>query len=195
MRDISYEIFTNSTYMLLYTSSEEWTLRHWCRTSAVQCCHLQPRIDKVIPIFYKQSPPGDRENLASHILISDKMRNSPSPNDVSHIVRDHESIQLGTKRPWIAITLDLGLSNSEVRSTYPTKTMHNEACLRIWATGMNSKTFPFLSDIHGLEDAMAAIAARQEMPPFSAPLRQQLQQQFKFGATGSNGHMKWGEGR
>jgi hypothetical protein len=27
-------------------SAEEWTLRHWHRTSAVQCCHLQPLVDK-----------------------------------------------------------------------------------------------------------------------------------------------------
>ena len=34
-------------------SLNQWTLRHWQRTSGVQCCHQQPLIDKVIPIYFK----------------------------------------------------------------------------------------------------------------------------------------------
>ncbi|KAF9244221.1 hypothetical protein BU15DRAFT_59546 [Melanogaster broomeanus] len=50
---------------------KQWTLRHWHRTSAVQCCHHQPSIDKVIPIYFKSLAASD-ENCVSQIFISDK---------------------------------------------------------------------------------------------------------------------------
>ncbi|KAI6042757.1 hypothetical protein EDC04DRAFT_881013 [Pisolithus marmoratus] len=33
----------------------EWTLRHWHRTSAVQCCYNQPFVDKMIPVYFKDN--------------------------------------------------------------------------------------------------------------------------------------------
>jgi hypothetical protein len=183
--------------MLSYYSPGEWTFRHWSRTSAVQCCHLQPSIDKVIPVFFKNNNQPPYLSV-SHILISDKLRNSPSATDVSQITRTHEAISLHTEQPWIAITLDLGISDTRFKSTFPTRSNHGDLdnqCLRIYATGMSSRTFPFLGGINGLEKVMEGITARQKIPQFDDQLRIQLQDQFKFGATSSHAHMKWEEGR
>jgi hypothetical protein len=185
-----------TNYALFCCSSEEWSFRHWCRTSAVQCCHLQNLIDKAIPIFIKH-PGRTPLKSVSHILISDKMRTNSSPTDVFNIKRIHDSINLPTTHPWIAITLDLGLSDTKFRSTFPARTTSDSdnQCLRIWASGMSSETFPFLGDIPGLEQVMKEISARHQIPPFKRPLRQELQNQFKFGTTSSDDHMIWENGR
>ena len=180
---------------LMFTSSEEWLRRHWCRTSAIQCCHLQPRIDKLIPVYHKDSGLGDLKGGFTCIAISDKMRKDPSRKDVSNITL--AKLAIGpTNLPWIAITFDLGLADPQdpqIHSTFPVRSTSDNNCLRIWAGGMSSATFPFLERVEGLEAAMRGIAAREKMPNPAAQLRKQLQDRVKFGETSAEAHMRWEE--
>ena len=52
-------------------STLEWTLRHWQRTSAVQCWYYQPAVDKMISIFI-MSQHGSVQ--VSQIFISYKVQ-------------------------------------------------------------------------------------------------------------------------
>jgi hypothetical protein len=145
-------------------------------------------------MFFKHSA-REPQSSVSHIIISDKLRKSSSPHNVHHIIREHESARLSTKLPWIAITLDLGISDTQFSSSFPTgPTKIRNRCLRIWAAGMNSETFPFLAAM-GLEQVMKKLTAREKQPLFFNPLRQQLHDRIKFGSTTADEHMKWEAGQ
>ncbi|KAG1775166.1 hypothetical protein EV702DRAFT_449659 [Suillus placidus] len=59
---------------------QEWTLRHWHRTSAVQCCQLQPLVDKMIPIYFDDPALGSEgTERVSQIFISDKAGKRRNP--------------------------------------------------------------------------------------------------------------------
>ncbi|KAG1894748.1 uncharacterized protein F5891DRAFT_1061388 [Suillus fuscotomentosus] len=77
-------------------SAEEWTLRHWHRTSAVQRCHLQPLVDKMIPIYF-DDPDLDSEDLNRNC----------HEHDLGLVTRTHDSIQCLSNLPYIALLLDL----------------------------------------------------------------------------------------
>ncbi|KAG1732293.1 hypothetical protein EDB19DRAFT_1912133 [Suillus lakei] len=75
------ENFISSTYSKLADvesssarcNAQEWTLRHWHRTSAVQCCHLQPLVDKMIPIYFDDPALGSNDaDRMSQMFVSDK---------------------------------------------------------------------------------------------------------------------------
>ena len=119
----------------------ELTRRYWQRTSAVQCCHQQPLIDKMIPIYFKGGPKttvaAELESRMSHIFVSDKARKSMSSKDVLHsIPRRHENTSGSDpdsrSLPYIAILVDLGQPSS-LSVTFPKRDV-DDRCLRCGAS-------------------------------------------------------------
>ncbi|KAI6160278.1 hypothetical protein EDD17DRAFT_1510588 [Pisolithus thermaeus] len=180
--------------------ADEWTLRHWHRTSAVQCCHGQPLVDKMIPTYFKDNDPSCRDlSRVSQIFISDKARRSPNKKDLSDIIRNHDSINCGSSRPWVAILVDLGLKESTVEFTFPerwsgrstTEGACDGPCLRIYASAINSNTFPFLSRSEQLPLTLRNIIAYEETPPNGRQLTKTVQEQVEYGSTSMGRHMRW----
>ncbi|KAI6042758.1 hypothetical protein EDC04DRAFT_2891606 [Pisolithus marmoratus] len=182
----------------------EWTLRHWHRTSAVQCCYNQPLVDKMIPIYFKdndENPLPDnhlRKDLScmSQIFISDKAQRSSNEADLQNIARTHDSINCNSPQPWIAILVDLGMSDSVVRFTFPVGQSDRESpieggpCLRIYAAAINVDTFPFLSRSERLPLTLQNIISWEENPP-TGKIAQFLQEQVKYGSTSTGRNMRW----
>ena len=171
---------------LIMYSIEEWTECLWARTSAIWCCYDDHVIDKVIPIYFKSQPRGSR---MSHILISDTARDNSQHDLLDTITRKHENIAPDHNGPpYIVILADLGLSSScdvVVRD----KSMTDDPCLRIYAPGLDKKTYPFLpDDIASILNALY----RQSVP--SAPaLLQDLEAQVQFGWSREARYMNFKE--
>ncbi|KAI9568062.1 hypothetical protein HD554DRAFT_2102717 [Boletus coccyginus] len=176
----------------------EWTLRHWQRTSAVQCSHQQPLIDKVVPIYFKGGPEGaSAESRMSHIFISDKARDSKNSKDLlrdinwghkylsgenRHSASDSESL------PYIAISVDLGQPSS-FSATF------SERCLRIYAAGVDTTTYPYLARYPAIMTTLQALVYLQQVPETEMPFTEYLNAQVKFGSTAAPEHMLWEHGR
>ena len=115
----------------------------------MQCCHQQPLIDKVIPIYFKGGPGNaSAKSRMSHILVSDMARESTSSKDALHsITRRHKNISgedRGTSGsdaeslPYVAILADLGQPSS-FSVTFPERNI-DDRCLRIYAAGVDATT-------------------------------------------------------
>jgi len=182
---------------------EEWTLRHWQRTSAVQCCHQQPLIDKVIPIYFKGGPEGaSAKSRMSQIFISDKARRSTDSKDVLHaITRRHENLRGedgisdpdSEPLPYIAILADLGQPSS-FSLTFPERDI-DDRCLRIYAAGVDTVTYPFLARYPAIMNTLQDLVLLQQIPETETPVTQFLNAQVKFGSTATPKHMLWEHGR
>ncbi|KAG2116779.1 hypothetical protein DEU56DRAFT_984909 [Suillus clintonianus] len=174
------------TFELL--SAEEWTLRHWVRTSAVQCCHLQPLVDKMIPIYFDDPTLGsDDVQRVSQIFISDKAGKNPNARDLGVMMRKHDSIKCLSALPYIAILLDFGVG-SRVTATFPERDPNHaetDQCLRIYAAGMNDTTFPFLSKTI-VASQLRGLISREE-----APTQTNLDALVKFGSTARLRNLQW----
>ena len=139
-------------------SIEEWTKSLWTRTSAIQCCHNQPEIDKVIPIYFMSNARGSR---MSPILISNKARDRPQKKLLGKITRKHDNIAPNYNGPpYIVILADLGVPSSSL--TVKDGTKKKDACIRIHAVGLNKETYPFLKD--GIAQTLRDLYARQSVP-------------------------------
>lgn len=201
-RDIKSDAPWNSLY--------EWTLRHWHRTSGIQCCHQQPCIDKVIPIYFKGGPESaPPQSRMSHIFISDKARKSkPSKDELAQITRRHES--LSGKRspkadedkgatsgsgslPYIAILVDLGQPSS-FSVTFPEREV-GDRCLRIYAAGVDAAIYPFLTKYPALMKTLEDLVHLQQLPETETPIREYLDAQVSFGDTAFPENMVWERGR
>ncbi|KAF9234793.1 hypothetical protein BU15DRAFT_65422 [Melanogaster broomeanus] len=184
---------------------KQWTLRHWHRTSAVQCCHNQPSIDKVIPIYFKSPDLAGRdEDHVSQILICDKSQGQTGFADtLDKILRTNNSIAGENHQsplPYIAILADMGLTQSGLhRIEFPKPSSTQpvyEQCLRIHACGMNSDTYRFLggSRLGVLNETLQFLVKRQQVPMNSQPLVQSVQDRVEFGSSGTEQHMVWEKG-
>ncbi|KAF8606195.1 hypothetical protein BDV93DRAFT_604711 [Ceratobasidium sp. AG-I] len=165
----------------------EWTLRHWCRTSAVQGCHNQPKIDKVIPMYYYDLESSQTEPYRlSHILVSDRARDVHSQSDLSSITAT--MIGFSTNEPYIVMLLDLRITNKSTESTMDS----DKSCLRIYAPGVTASTYPRLDPevLKILSDTLD-VPKRFEKDPDTGFLRGQVD----FGSTVEDEHMNWEEGR
>ena len=158
-------------------STQEWTLRHWQRTSAVQCCHHQPGIDKMIPFFYMSE---DGSPQMSQIFISDKAQQSSNKSQLNYITR--KKINCISQLPYIAILVDLGLSSPAFEANW--FSIDGVESLRIYAAGINSTTFPFLDRHSHIADTLRYITS----PPKS-PALQDLQAKMVFGSSCRKLHM------
>ncbi|KAG1777972.1 hypothetical protein EV702DRAFT_1196772 [Suillus placidus] len=152
--------------------AQEWTLRHWHRTSAVQCCPLQPLVDKMIPIYFDDPALGSEDmKRVSQIFISDKAGKN-------HL-------------PYIALLLDLNVGlNPQLTVTFPERDPSHavtDRCLRIYASGMSTTTFPFLEKHPEIAVELKGLLSRQkEAPPETA-----LRALVKFGSTARLRNSRW----
>ena len=163
-------------------SIEEWTLCHWERTSAVQCCHDQPLIDKIIPIYFQNG--GDQAGV-SQILISDDTRISSQKSGLKEIHRDHSSIAPGYRGlPYIAILVDLGVDESDLQVSLDPPSKDRDACLRVYASGLDATTYPFLAGRDKVATILADLYKRQ-----TGSCLQDLRDQMRFGASSESRHM------
>ncbi|KAI6115032.1 hypothetical protein EDD17DRAFT_1827054 [Pisolithus thermaeus] len=170
--------------------TDEWTLRHWHRTSAVQCCHNQPLVDKMIPVYFDDRHGEDDLSRVSQIFISDRTQRRSSENELDKITRDHDSIRCHSSRPWVAILVDLGLKKSEAKVRF-SHNLTEGPCLRIYAAAINVKTFPFLSRSERLPLTLRNIIAHERIPPNGRQRMQILQEQVGCGSSCTKSHMKW----
>ena len=169
-------------------SFDDWTLCHWERTSAVQCCHGQALIDKVIPMYFKPQNGVDQVGM-SQIFISDKAgASSAHHHDLYYIRRNHPSIAPDySGLPYVAILVDLGMETSKL--TVQVDTL-DAKCLRIYASALNETTYPFLKGQDQLIRILNDLYKRQS-PPASGNLQQQLENQAQFGKSREKRHMNW----
>ncbi|KAI9566675.1 hypothetical protein HD554DRAFT_2174092 [Boletus coccyginus] len=175
---------------------------HW-RTSAVQCCHQQPVIDKAIPIYFKGGPEGaSAESRMSQIFISDKARRSTDSKKALHgITRRHENLRGkdgasdpdSDPLPYIAILADLGQPSS-FSLTFPEGNTDDRR-LRIYAAGVDTVTYPFLGRYPAIMDALQDLVHLQQIPETETPCMEYLSAQVKFGSTATPEHMLWEHGR
>jgi hypothetical protein len=173
--------------------SKEWTLRHWHRTSAVQCCHLQPLVDKMIPIYFDDPALGSTDvDRVSQIFISDKAGKTSNERDLGFITRKHGSIQCLSELPCIALLLDLKM-DSKLSVTFPKKKPKHsktDRCLRIYASGITDTTFPFLRDHFNVAELLRGLVSRQEESPSQTTFKD-LDALVKFGSTATLRHSRW----
>ena len=174
---------------LTYPSIEDWTLCHWGRTSAVQCCHNQPLIDKVIPMYFKPSKGGDGKPVMSQILISDNATTRRNRPLLHHIQRGHQNIAPGYRGPYIVILVDLGVEESELSAEMDFAQDGNQS-LRIYASGLDAETYPFLRGRDHLSRILQDFYRRQ-FPTSDNPLAQLqvLEDQVQFGLSSQPRHM------
>jgi len=115
-------------------------LRHWHRTSAVRCCHLQPLVDKMIPIYFDDPALGSGDlNRISQMFLSDRAGKNYHEQDLKLITRTHDSIQCLSDLPYIALLLDLNVErklNVTFRENKP-NLVETDRCLRIYASGIS----------------------------------------------------------
>ncbi|KAG2341866.1 hypothetical protein BDR05DRAFT_431777 [Suillus weaverae] len=171
---------------------QEWTLRHWHRTSAVQCCHLQPLVDKMIPIYFDDPALGSEDTeRVSQIFISDTAGKRRNVRELSHITRTHETIQCLSDLPYIALLLDLNMDlDPQLDVTFPERDPghpETDRCLRIYASGMSDAIFPFLKQYPDVAIQLRGILSRQK----EAPSETTLQALVKFGSTARSRNLRW----
>ncbi|KAG9313098.1 hypothetical protein JVU11DRAFT_6543 [Chiua virens] len=161
-------------------SIDDWTASHWVRTGAIQCCHQQPAIDKVIPMYFK---PGFNHQGISHIFISDKARNRSQRPSLGKIKRGHEGIAPGYHGlPYIAVLLDLGVKSSKLEATLDPGKDGEDMCFRIYAGGLDENTYPFLEDHANLSKTLKDLYTRLSSPPGPTYL-EKLEDRVQFGRS------------
>ncbi|KAI6043607.1 hypothetical protein EDC04DRAFT_669446 [Pisolithus marmoratus] len=180
--------------------ADEWTLRHWHRTSAVQCCHNQHLVDKMIPIYFKEGHSFHKDrSCVSQIFISDRVWSRTHKQELKNITRHDDSINCHSSRPWVAILVDMALQESAVEVNFVVKqpnrptTQHvfDSPCLFIYAAAINGDTFPFLSRSKRLQLTLQNIINHDKSPPLGGQLMQILQEQVRYGSTSTGRHMTW----
>ncbi|KAF7791508.1 hypothetical protein EIP86_002524 [Pleurotus ostreatoroseus] len=175
---------------------KDWLFRHYARTSAVQCCHGQDRIDQVIPLYFDEPDtiPKTLDRM-SLIMVSDKAKNSKaSSSDLTSITPRHETINCDTGNPSIAILLDVGVTGtSSVSSTYPTR--GNDKCWRINVVGISPETLAFLKQMtpnESFSGVLKELADPTYIKPLDFKVARELYDEIWFGDT-SGSNMIWHE--
>ena len=179
---------TRFSRTLTNVSSEIWTQRHWQRTSALQCCHNQPAVDKMIPIYFKPKDGSAAPGRVSQIFISDKAQSDKlNKSKLRDISRVDSTIRCASSDPYVAILVDLGRSYHEEFEASWEKVDTNDAySLRIYAAGINAATFPFLTPHPYIVETLRHIVS----PP-KLPAQEGLRDKVKFGSTRTKSHLFW----
>lgn len=168
--------------------SSVWTLRHWCRTSAVQGCHDQSLIDKIIPMYFHDPELEETGPIRlSHILISDRARESGIESSLSSITPP-ESIGCSAHEPYIVIVFDLKMHAEAATFTTCHDAYPNGPCVRIYVPGIGEEIFPHLDRaiLRILKDILHIPMERDK-----ADYAQQVRGQVDFGMTTDEAHMGW----
>jgi hypothetical protein len=178
-------------------------MRHWQRTCAIQCCHGQPTVNMVIPIYFKSAGPGrSGSDCMSQILISDRAPADNQSDTLRNIKRTDPTIggpdESSKPLPYIAILADLGLDLPELEVTFPTESSArttSELCLRIQACGLSTETYPFLEDYPGVHKALQHLVKREERLLSERSLMEQMRDRVEYGSSAEARHMEWERGR
>ncbi|KAG2141361.1 hypothetical protein DEU56DRAFT_979858 [Suillus clintonianus] len=169
--------------------AEEWTLRHWVRTSAVLCCDLQPLVDKMIPIYFDDPTLGsDDLKRVSQIFISDKAGKNPIARELGANTRKHDTIRCSSTLPYITIRLDFNVE-PQLNVTFPERDPNDaetDRSLRINASGLKETTFPFLCE-SDITIFLRRLISREE----EAPTQMNLDALVKFGSTAKLQNLQW----
>jgi len=173
---------------------DAWTLPHWQRTSAVQCCYQQTRVDKVIPIYFKDEPSSlSAKERMSQIFISDEARRLKDPKRALLDVTGGEDIvSNSTSLPYIAILADLSQPTS-FSVTFPEQDV-DDRCLRIYAAGVDTTTYPFLASCPALMGTLQDLVHRRKIRKTEMFYANYLDAQVRFGSTSTAEHMEWEHG-
>ena len=153
----------------------------------------------MIPIYFKGGPEkASAGSRMSQILVSDKAPEWKDSRDVLHDII-HRSEYLRSKGgnsdslPYIAILADLGQPPS-FSVTFPEQDV-DDRCLRVYATGVDIATYPFLTNHPALMQALQNLVHLQQIPETERPYTEYLNAQVKFGSTATTEHMVWEHGR
>lgn len=175
----------------------KWLARHWFRTCAIQCYHDQKMVDKLIPMFKfgpQQKPERSRRSAPSYdgrvsfIVISDRARQIATKSHLSKITPRNIGIpDLG--QPYIAIQADLRVEapKLEFNLIQNNSTTH---CLRIFAAGIDAKTYKFLEsrpDVQKALEQILTVPPGPKNPSAVLPLKARLM----YGEYHNNLHMEW----
>ncbi|KAI5987013.1 hypothetical protein EDD15DRAFT_2199782 [Pisolithus albus] len=142
---------------------DKWMLHLWHCMSTVQCCHNQPLIDKMIPIYFEDHPGENNLSHVSQIFISDKAQKHSNENELDKITHNHDAIHCHLSRPWVAILVDMGLKLPKVKIKFP-ENASGGPCLHIYAVAIDAKTFPFLSQTQQLPLTLQNIIIQESIP-------------------------------
>ncbi|QRV97671.1 hypothetical protein RhiJN_25690 [Ceratobasidium sp. AG-Ba] len=170
---------------------QEWLLRNWTRTCAIQCAPLQSAFDKVIPMYHLQSleNPGTTSfsEHVSFILISDKAKDESSESTLEENWLDKAELpSLG--QPYIAIVADLGLEHQQ--SAFTLKETSAEAVLNIYASGLGSDTYPQLSE-SVIAPLREILRGPSELDKAYLERRTIFNKQLEYGGSLSDVDTKW----
>ena len=135
----------------------------------------------------------------SHIFVSNKARESTSLRDALHsITPRHKNISGednsisasdADSLPYIAILAELGQPSS-FSVTFPERNVEDR-CLRIYAAGVDTTTYPFLVKYPALMRSLQDLVHIQQIPETKRPYTEHLNAQVKFGSTATPEHMEW----
>ena len=162
---------------LTILSIEEWTECLWARTSAVQCCHNQPAIDKVIPLYFKSEP---RKNAMSHILIPDGVRDKSQRNILDSTTQRKITPSHYSGPPYIVILADLGMKKPDLDVCDDCGEASKDRCLRIYAASLETQTHLFLAP--KIAGHLKDLYGRYNLPPGSKEL-EELEDRVQFGLS------------
>lgn len=111
----------------------------------------------------------------SYILISDRAKDG-TDFDLNSITPN--SIGTGTGNPYIAILLDLRTHEGELGVHGTSNPVDDGPCLRIYAPGINTNTYPFLKNVEGVKPLLKSMleppVRSKERTPSAVLLRDQV---------------------
>lgn len=105
-----------------------------------------------------------------------------------------ESLGARTGNPYISIRLDLRTTRTDPTFTLTEHPNNDGTCLRIYAPGINTTTYPFLKTI---PDAVSLLESMVDPPARLgevSPIGKFLRDQVLFGSTSEVEHMRWEAG-
>ena len=157
----------------------------------MQCTRNQPASDKLIPLYFKSKTDESDSSLFSQILIRDESTKESNKTWLDGISRKDDELQFTSELPYIVILADLGVeANSKLNVTYTTletdipdahSTHPVERCLRVYAPGINGKTFPFLVHQTEVLATLEDLAHSEDLPEIGRPFAKKLGNEVKFG--------------
>ena len=134
----------------------------------------------MIPIYFPDS------RKVSQIFISDIANKPPNLSALEFINRGEPSINCSSDIPYIAIVVNLG-ERSSFRTRWYQCGDDDGPSLRIYATGIDQDTFPFLET----HDIVAELRDLASPPADDDESLSVLINQVKFGSTSEDSHMCW----
>ena len=134
----------------------------------------------MIPIYFPDS------RKVSQVFISDIANKPPNLSALEFINRGEPSVNCSSDIPYIAIVVDFGGEKSNFRTRWYQYRDNDGPSLRIYASGIDQDTFPFL-ETHDIVGKFRDLAS----PPADDESLSVLINQVKFGSTSEDSHMCW----